>query len=144
MGTITLRWLEEHMMVVSDSNGHSIVVGRSPDPEFQWVGVKPSDLLLMAAAACSSYDVVEILLKQREPLLDLKVTCTGEQKQEPPYNFTHIHLNYIAYGDVDAQKLEKAIQLSEEKYCSVTNTLRPGAEITNSYQIIRDQKLKSR
>ena len=73
MGKITLRWLEDKMMTASDSNGHSIVVGKSPDPEHEWAGVKPSDLLLMAVASCSAYDVVEILTKQREPLEALKI-----------------------------------------------------------------------
>lgn len=142
MGTITLRWIENKMMAVTDSNGHSIVVGRSPDPQFTFVGVKPSDLLLMAAAACSAYDVVEILQKQREPLEDLKVTCTGEQMPEPPSTFTSIHLHYIVYGDVNPEKLEKAIFLSEDKYCSVITTLRPGVPISNSYEVVRktDQK----
>ncbi len=142
MGTITLRWLEEHMMVVTDSNGHSIVVGRSPDPQFTWVGVKPSDLLLMAAAACSAYDVVEILQKQREPLVDLKVTCSGDQLPEPPSTFTKIHLHYLAYGDINPEKLEKAIRLSEEKYCSVISTLRPGVPVSNSFEIIREKAIE--
>lgn len=136
MGSIRLRWVEEKMMVLSDSNGHSIVVGRSPDPEFKWVGVKPSDLLLMAAASCSAYDVVEILAKQREPMEDLNVICTGEQQSEPPYSFTKIHLHYVVKGKVNPEKLERAIMLSEEKYCSVVCTLRPGVPITNSYELV--------
>lgn len=136
MGAITLRWVEGHMMTVSDSHGHSIVVGRSPDPEFEWAGVKPSDLLLMAVASCSAYDVVEILVKQREPLEDLKVVCSGEQASEPPYTFTDIHLRYFVYGAVKPEKLARAIQLSEEKYCSVISTLRPGVPIHSDYEIV--------
>jgi putative redox protein len=135
MGIVTLRWLEEKMMVVSDSNGHSVVVGRSPDPQFIWAGVKPSDLLLMAAAACSAYDVVEILTKQREPFEDLKVICSGDQMIEPPYTFTKIHLHYRLRGEVNPEKLERAIQLSEEKYCSVLATLRPGVPVSSDYEI---------
>lgn len=136
MGAITLRWIEDKMMAVSDTNGHSIVVGRSPDPQFQWVGVKPSDLLLMAVAACSAYDVVEILTKQREPLRDLKITCNGDQMSEPPYTFTCIHLHYQVFGAVSPEKLERAINLSENKYCSVISTLRPGVPITSDFEII--------
>ncbi len=136
MGTITLRMVEKHLMVASDSNGHSIVIGKSPDPEFVWNGVKPSDLLLFSAAACSAYDVVEILGKQKQPLQDLKITCRGDQMSEPPYRFTHIHLHYVAYGDIDPEKLEKAIRLSEEKYCSVMATLRFGVELTSDFEIL--------
>jgi putative redox protein len=136
MDSVTLRWIEKHMMVVTDSHGHSVVVGRSPDPQYDWVGIKPSELLLMAAAACSSYDVVEILTKQREPLQELKVTCGGEQMKEAPYTFTKIHLHYIVTGAVNPERLEKAIRLSEEKYCSVISTLRPGVPVTSDYEIL--------
>jgi putative redox protein len=136
MGTITLRWVEQHLMLVSDSNGHSIAVGKSPDPQHSWAGVKPSDLLLMAVASCSAYDVVEILTKQRAPLMDLKVTCSGDQMSDPPYKFTKIHMHYMVQGDVDTEKLEKAIRLSEEKYCSVIATLKPGVPISSDYEIV--------
>lgn len=136
MGAITLRWVEDKMMVASDTNGHSIVIGRSPDPQHQWVGVKPSDLLLMAVASCSSYDIVEILTKQREPLEDFKVICTGDQMSEPPYTFTCIHMHYLVTGAVNPEKLERAIRLSEDKYCSVISTLRPGVPITSDFEIL--------
>jgi putative redox protein len=135
MGAITLRWVEDKMMVASDTNGHSIVIGRSPDPQHQWVGVKPSDLLLMAVASCSAYDVVEILTKQREPLQELKVICSGDQMNDPPYTFTRIHLCYQVVGAVNPERLERAIRLSEDKYCSVISTLRPGVPITSEFEI---------
>jgi putative redox protein len=136
MGTVSLRWVEKYMMVVTDSNGHSIVVGRSPDPQFKWSGVKPSDLLLMSAASCSAYDVFDILTKQREPLTDLTVDCSGEQNPDPPYAFTKIHLHYHVHGKVNPEKLERAIRLSEDKYCSVIATLKPGVAISSDYEII--------
>ena len=136
MGIITLRCVEKYLMVASDSNGHSIVIGRSPDPEHDWAGVKPSDLLLMAVASCSAYDVVEILTKQREPFKDLKVLCTGDQMSDPPYRFTEIHLHYQVHGIVNPAKLEKAIRLSQEKYCSVISTIRPDTSVTSDYEIV--------
>lgn len=136
MSTITLRWVDGKLMVGTDSNGHSIVIGKMPEGDQPFVGVKPSELLLMAAASCTMYDVVEILLKQREPLKDLKILCSGEQLSEPPYNFTSIHLQYIVTGDVNKDKLEKAIWLTEDKYCSVISTLRPSVKITSSYEVI--------
>lgn len=135
MGTITIRSIEDKMMAASDSNGHSIVVGRSPDPEFIYLGVKPSDLLLMAAGACSAYDIVEILKKQRQNLRDLEIRCSGEQEADPPYTFRKIHLHYIIYGDVDEEKLKRAIDLSENKYCSVLSTLKPTVNVTSDYEI---------
>ena len=136
MGKITLRWVESKMMVLTDSHGHSIVVGPSPEPPFEWTGVKPSDLLLMAVASCSTYDVIEILLKQREPILDLKVVCEGDQDSTPPYAFTRIHLHYIAQGQVNPARLQKAISLAEDKYCSVISTLRAGVPVTSDFEIV--------
>jgi putative redox protein len=124
------------MMVGTDTTGHSIAIGRSPEDSSQFVGMKPSDLLLIAAASCAMHDVIEILMKQREPLLDLKTHCTGEQQADPPYTFTRIHLHYVIYGNVNPEKLVKAIRLSEDKYCSVISTLRPGVPISSDFEII--------
>ncbi len=143
MKQITLRWVENQVMVGSDLNSHSIVIGKTADPDGVWLGVKPAELLLMAAAACSSWDVIEILTKQREPFNDLTVICTGEQQQEAPWNFTHIHIKYIVSGEVNDEKLRRAIRLSEEKYCSVTNTLRKGTDITSEYEILPETILKN-
>jgi putative redox protein len=136
MGSVTLRWVEGKMMAGTDSNGNSIVIGRSPDNPDEFFGMKPSDLLLLAAASCSAYDVIEILQKQREPMRGLKVICTGEQMPEPPSTFTSIHLHYILHGDVSPSHLQRAICLSEDKYCSVISTLRPGVPVTSDFEIL--------
>lgn len=136
MGEITIRWVGGKMMVGTDSNGHSIAIGLSPDDPSRFIGVKPSDLLLLAAASCSAVDVVEILRKQREPLKDLTITCKGEQLSEPPYTFTQIHIHYMAYGPVNPERMEKAIRLSEDKYCSVISTLRPSVSISSDFEIL--------
>jgi putative redox protein len=135
MGTVNLEWVKNQLFVASDSNGHSFTIGRAPDEPSKWIGVKPSDLLLLSAAACSTWDVVEIMSKQRQPLRDLQVRCTGEQMSDPPYTFTKIHIIYTAYGAVDPDKLEKAIRLSEDKYCSVISTLRLGVPVTSEFEI---------
>ena len=124
------------LMTGADSNGRPLVIGWQRDKEPEWTGLKPSDLLLLAAASCASYDVVTILTKQREPLEGLEVTCTGEQESEPPYQFTSIHLHYAVQGSVKPKKVERAIALSEEKYCSVTNTLKATVKITTDFEIV--------
>ncbi len=136
MSEITLRQIEKQMFVATDSYDHSFVIGSSPDDPKKRVGVKASDLLLMAAAACSTYDVVEILAKQREIYRDLKVTCSGDQLSDPPYTFTRIHLHYIIAGEVNPKKLMKAIKMSVEKYCSVISTIRPDTPVTYDYEMI--------
>jgi putative redox protein len=127
--------IEGTMQVASDSNGTSIVVGHSPDSGLGWAGIRAADLLLISAAACAAHDVIEILKKQRQPLEELKVTCSGDQLPDPPYTFTRIHLHYMVRGAVKRSSLEKAIDLSENKYCSVISTLRPGVPVSSDYEI---------
>ena len=135
MGTVAIKWIDSKLMTGVDSFGHPLTIGSWPERTPEWAGLKPSDLLMLAAASCSAYDVVMILTKQREPLAGLEVTCTGEQAAEAPYQFTHLHLHYKLKGPLNQQKVERAIRLSEDKYCSVLNTLKPTVEITNDFEI---------
>lgn len=135
-GTVNLRWAGSRMMLGVDSRGATIPIGFNRDADPIWSAVKPSDLLLLAAASCSAYDVVEILEKQREPLEGLDVQCTGAQITEQPYKFVTVHLKYIIKGAVNPKKVERAIKLSEDKYCSVLATLRPSLEISSEFEII--------
>jgi putative redox protein len=136
MSTVALKWLESQLMAGVDSFGHPIVIGSWPEKEPQQSGLKPSDLLLLSAASCSAYDVIQILIKQRQPLDGLEVHCTGEQEPAPPYKFTKIHLHYKIAGQVNLTKLERAIYLSQDKYCSVVNTLKPVVQITCDYELV--------
>ncbi len=136
MGQVSIQWVNSQLMVGADSFGHPLVMGSWPEQSPEWAGLKPSDLLLLSAAACAAYDVVMILGKQREPLEGLMVACTGEQLPDPPYTFTAIHLHYTARGAVNPAKLARAITLSEDKYCSVVNTLKPVVKITSDFEIL--------
>ena len=139
-GTVNLKWMGGRMMLGADSNGTALPIGFNTEMQPAWRGPKPSDLLLLAAASCSAYDVVSILEKQRVPLAGLEVECSGEQQKDPPYAFVKIHLHYRARGAVDPAKLERAIRLSEEKYCSVLVTLRAGVELSSGYEIVDSQE----
>jgi putative redox protein len=90
----------------------------------------------MSAASCSAYDVVLILNKKKEPLKGLEVICSGKRADDPPRKFTHIHLKYVVKGQLSAESVEKAIELSEDKYCSVINTLKGSVKLTSEYEII--------
>jgi putative redox protein len=103
------------------------------------IGIKPSDLLLIAVASCSAVDVVEILSKKRMPLTHLEISATGEQDQDPPWTFRKIHLTFRIGGkNLTEKAVEQAIQLSEEKYCSVAATVRATAQITTEFEILTD------
>ena len=98
--------------------------------------MKPSELLLVALAACSSYDVVTILEKRKVNLKKLEVRVNAEQDSEPPWTFVKIHLKYILAGEgLTENQVKKAIELSEGKYCSVAATLKGKATITWEYVI---------
>ena len=128
--TVHLNWNPEQQFVLSDKEDYKIKMKRPG-------GVKPSDMLAMALIGCSSVDVVEILQKQRQDLRELKVTAESTQDENPPWRFRRIHIHYQAVGKgIDLEKLGKAIQISEEKYCSVYATLRDAIEITHDYEVM--------
>jgi len=142
MGQIAVRWAGEDstMFIGRDSNGQTVVTGswqKKGDEQWQeWKAVKPSDLLVISLCSCSAYDVVEILRKQRQDLTGLQVTADAKHASEPPYQFTDIHLHYVITGkDIPARKVEKAIELSQNKYCSVAATIRGVAKITYSFEV---------
>lgn len=132
MGTTTVRWIGGKQFVGIDSTKHSVVLSTSDEG----VGMKPSELLLVALASCTAVDVVDILAKKRMPLEALEISASGEQDPEPPWTYRKIHLKYCLKGsNLNQKAVEQAIQLSEEKYCSVAATLRGVAEITWDYEI---------
>ena len=131
--TTSVRWVTDRHFIGTDSDGHSVVLSGQK----QAIGVKPSQMLLVALASCSSVDVVEIMEKKRKPLSMLEVTATGEQEPEPPWPYRRIHLKYRISGkDLTEKAVEQAITLSQEKYCSVAATIRGVAEITTEYEIV--------
>jgi putative redox protein len=135
MGTATVKWIGGKQFVGIDSTHHSVVLS-TPD---EGVGIKPSELLLIAVASCSAVDVVEILEKKRMPLTHLEISVSGEQDQEPPWTFRQIHIHYRIGGkNLTEKAVSQAIQLSEEKYCSVAATIRATAQITTEFEILED------
>jgi putative redox protein len=84
---------------------------------------------------CTGIDVISILKKKRQPVLGLKVSGTGEQVEDVPRRYRKIHIEYVAFGEVQLEALERSIQLSEEKYCSAMATLRGQVEITHTARV---------
>jgi len=129
---VFLNWNPEENFNLRDNDDHHIVMKKPK-------GVSASDLLPMALIGCASHDVVEILTKQRQDLQQLKVSAEAVQDDDPPWRFRRIHIHYQAVGKgIDPEKLRKAILLSEEKYCSVYNTLKDVVEITHDSEVIED------
>lgn len=141
MANIAIKWAGQgsKLFFGRDSFGHVLMTGSWPneEPDWQeWKALKPSDLLLLSLASCSAYDVVMIMERQRQKMTNLCVTVEGEQQPDPPNAFTDIHLHYDIEGESLAPaKVERAIKLSEERYCSVAATIRGVARISHSYAI---------
>lgn len=133
MGTATVRWLSGKKFIGTDSTNHSVVIS-TPD---EGIGMKPSELLLVALASCTAVDVVEILHKKRVELTGLEISASGEQDADPPWTFRKVHLVYRLRGKgLTCDAAEMAVRLSEEKYCSVSSTVRGMAEITTEIIIL--------
>ena len=134
MGTASIKWIQGGQFIGIDSTKHSVVLSTPSEG----IGIKPSDLLLLAVASCSAVDVVSILEKKRMPLTSLEISASGEQDQDPPWTFRKIHLKYTLAGkDLTEKAAALAIQLSEEKYCSVAATVRTTAQITTEFEVIQ-------
>ncbi len=137
--TTTVQWLSGKRFVGIDSTNHSVVLSSQDEG----VGVKPSDMLPIALATCCAVDVVEILAKKRMPLDSMEISITSEQDADPPWTFRKIHLACQLRGSGLTEKaVEQAVQLAEEKYCSVAATLRATVEITTEFQILREGEEK--
>jgi putative redox protein len=97
----------------------------------------PLELLLVSVAACTAADVISILLKKRQDVRDYNVEVTGERVEDHPRKFTAFHVHHIVHGrSVSEKAVADAVELSDQKYCSVAATVRPTATITTSYEIV--------
>jgi putative redox protein len=137
MAEAVIRWLEDGIFVGTDSTNHSIVI--SEERESGRLGMKASELLLVALAGCTAVDVVNILRKKRMPLERLEIRVRGEQESDPPWTYKKIHVTYRLKGHgLTEQAVEQAIVLSDTKYCSVAASLRNQVEIGHEFVILQE------
>lgn len=135
MAHAKITWFGGKQFVGVDSTKHAVVM--SSQDEANATGVKPSDLLLLALAGCSAVDVVGILQKKRQDVRGLEINVKGEQDENPPWTFRRIELEYVISGrGIKEKAVGDAIQIAEEKYCSVSATVQGVAEVVSSYRII--------
>ena len=139
MAHVTVKWLEKKRFVATDSTDHSVVLSGT-NPEEGGIGMKPSEMLLVALGGCTLYDVVGILEKKRQPVLHAEARVTAEQQPDPPWTFTKFHVHFVITGDVSEKAVQDAVELSDTKYCSVSNTLRLAVPVTHSYEIDTEGK----
>jgi putative redox protein len=136
MADVRLVWTGDRIQFVGTTGyGEPILVGG----DVEGPGAKPSDLLPLSLAACTAYDVVEILRKQRQGLLGLEVVATSVQDPEPPWTFHSIHLRFKVTGTVDASKAAKAVEMAETRYCAVAATIRSVVRLTHEVTIVPNE-----
>lgn len=131
--------------------GDDMFVGTAPSGTVQLMDAKgdrhaamtPLEMLLVAVAGCTAFDVESILKKKRQDVTEYKVEITGIRADEHPRKFISFHVHHIVHGrSVSEKALADAVELSDQKYCSVAATVRPTATITTSYEIVETEEAR--
>ena len=131
-------WNRGLQFVGTSGSGHGIVVDAKPEEGGYAAGPSNTELLLIALCGCTGMDVMTILTKKRLAIEDFEVEAVGEIDEGPPKRMSAIRLTYRIWGDVKESALEQAIELSQGKYCTISNTVREVAEISYEYEINPD------
>ena len=139
MKTARVKWVENFKFLGTAPSGHSTALDGPTEIGGEGSAVKPGELTLIALGGCTGIDVVSMLKKMRVDFHSFEIVVDAEPRTEHPRSWEKIHVKYIITGPgIDESKIKKAIELSEEKYCSVSAMLRASAELTYDYEIISD------
>jgi putative redox protein len=130
----SVKWIEEQKFLATSPSGRAIEVDSDRESNR---APGPMELVLMALGACTATDVVTVLKKKRQKLESLEVVCSGERAAEPPTVWTKLEILYRLRGELDDGAVKHAIELSEDKYCSVAAMLKKTATISWRYEILR-------
>ncbi len=133
-----VKWVEEATFVAESASGHAVVMDGPPEFGGRNLGVRPMEMVLLGMGGCTSFDVVHIMKKFRQPITDCVAELSAERADCEPKVFTSIHVHFIVTGKgLDEEKVRKAVEMSAEKYCSASIMLgRAGVEITHDYAIV--------
>ena len=139
---VRTKWVEGVSFVGEAGSGHAIVIDGAPEAGGCNRGMRPMEILLLGAAACTAFDLVLILKKARQPIADCTVEAEAERAARVPRVFTKIHLKYTVAGrGLDPSRVEQAVKLSKDKYCSATQMLAKTAEITYEIAIVDGERV---
>jgi putative redox protein len=132
-----VKWLD-HMTFVGEScSGHAVVMDGAPEHGGRDLGIRPMEMLLLGVGGCTAFDVVSILKKSRQSIIDCEVTIDSDRAEEVPKVFTRIHVHFIVSGkNLDPARVEKAVSLSAEKYCSASIMLGKTAAMSHDFEIV--------
>lgn len=132
-----VKWLDHMSFVGESGSGHSVVMDGAPEVGGRNLGIRPMEMLLLGLGGCASFDVVLILQKSKQAVTDCEVLIEAERAEKDPKVFTKIHLHFIVKGhNLAPDKVERAINLSAEKYCSASIMLGKTAEISHDFEVL--------
>jgi len=132
-----IKWVQDVTFLGESGSGHSVVMDGAPEAGGRNLGLRPMEMLLVGLGGCSAFDVVMILKRGRAQITDCVVEMNGDRAQTDPKVFTHIRMHYVVTGQrLDPHKVERAINLSAEKYCSASVMLSSTAKITHTFEIV--------
>ena len=136
MQTAAVKWIGEQKFLATSPSGHALALDSDRESNR---APGPMELVIMALGACTATDVVVILEKKRQKLAALEVLVSGERAPAPPTVWTKIEILYRLKGRLDEAAVKQAIELSQEKYCSVEAMLKKTAEVTWRYEIVKEE-----
>lgn len=138
MNVVNVKWNGKRRFVGWDEAGHGVVMDAPASETADGSGVRPVELVLYALAGCTGMDVISILEKKRQVVTDLQLVVHGTQREDGyPHYYQHIEVEYIVTGiGVKPEAVARAIELSEEKYCSVRGMFGPQVEVVTSFQVL--------
>jgi putative redox protein len=132
-----IKWVQDVMFLGESGSGHAVVMDGSPESGGRNLGVRPMEMLLLGLGGCSAFDVVTILKRGREPVTDCVVELQAQRADTDPKVFTAIELIYKVSGhNLDLKKVERAVALSADKYCSASKMLSATAKLTHRVELI--------
>ncbi|MEO0092499.1 MAG: OsmC family protein [candidate division WOR-3 bacterium] len=140
MQKVTLKWIDNLRFVVTDENKHSMILDTKSEVGGTETGFQPIDMILISLGGCMAFDIVSILQKKRAGLKEMIVTVEGERAEEHPKRYTTIKVKIQVNQEIKEEDLQRAFELSRDKYCSAAATLKVPPEVKYELQIGETQK----
>ncbi|MDR9437212.1 MAG: OsmC family protein [Thiohalophilus sp.] len=136
-----IKWVQDATFVGESGSGHAVVMDGPPEHGGRNLGIRPMEMLLLGMGGCTSFDVVNILKKSRQPIRDCFAELYAERAETEPKVFTHIHVHFVITGKGLSEKhVKRAVELSAEKYCSASIMLaNGGVEISHDYEVLEPE-----
>jgi putative redox protein len=132
-----VKWVENTLMVGQSESGHAVVMDGPPDSGGENLGLRPMEMILLGMGGCTQFDVVHILRKSRKEVTLCEVEMEAERAESEPKVFTRIHVHFrVAGPDLTEKLVERAVNLSAEKYCSASIMLGKSVEITHGFELV--------